>query len=289
MDAALEEIGDRAFVNENYLASQAVTRGRAIIEEQERAGNPATDITVHFVKDRVPNVMLDNRFTDIKGLAVYGIEMPHQLAIASVLSGGELDTRHAAEGGSIVSNTFYHDIDGIEASEGNVTVFAQDGKRITLRQGLGPFDFDADNNMVRRGYDWKSNEADRYALVRFARGQSLRLTFDPVKDAPRYHSQIEFTDTDGSQIESKVIEDNSLRNLIGAVAAFAASDGRIRPALLSQLRPADAMRYFEQLRELRMSAGDPVAVQTIAGAETFSASVYLSNLAEEKARMSSGR
>jgi predicted dehydrogenase len=278
MSEALAEIGPRVFVNENYLASKAVAIGREIIASQEAAGNPVTAITVHFVKDRVPNVILDNRFTDTKGLAVFGIEMPHQLAIASVLHGSELDTRGAEEGGSIAENTYLHDIDGIEQSEGNITVFKQDDKTIILRQGLGPFDFDTNNGLVRREYDWKTNQADRYANVDFADGSTLRLTFDPVAGAPRYHSKVEYTGRDGALMHAEVFPDNTLRNLIGAVATFAATDGRDRSPILDQLRPEPAMRYFEQLRELRSQAGEPRKVTTLGNADDSFADTYLASL-----------
>ncbi len=281
LSEALAEIGPRVFVNENYLASKAVAMGCEIIATQEAAGNPVSTITVDFVKDRVPNVLLDNRFTDTKGLAVYGIEMPHQLAIASVLHGSELDTRPAGEGGSIVENTYYHDIDGIEQSEGNVTVFNQHDKVITLRQGLGPFEFSEDNSLVRRTYDWRQNEAERYAAINFADGSSLRLTFDPVAGAPRYHSKVEFIDASEQPVITEVFEDNTLRNLIGAVAAFAASEGSNRGPILDQLQPEPAMRYFEQLRELRAYAGEPVSVPKLSGTEDF-APAYLAELEREK-------
>jgi predicted dehydrogenase len=283
MEGALEEIGPRAFVNENYLASRAIDMGRNMIAEQSERGNDVRSILVHFVKDRVPNVVLDNRFTDPKGLAVYGIEMPHQLAIASALHGTELDTRNQEQGGAIIENTYLRDIDGIEQSEGNITVFEQDGRTITIRQGLGPFDFDEHNGLVRREYDWRSNEAERYALVTFADGRQLKLIFDPVVGAPRYHSQMELYRPDGEIELTETFEDNTLRNLIEAVAAFGVTDGSIRPTLLDQLQPESAMRYFEQLSELRYDAGEPrrIAAERLAG--QMSVAKYLADLAAEKA------
>ncbi len=278
---ALEQIGDeRVFVNENYLASEAVVRGRAIIAEQAASGNPMTGIAVHFVKDRVPNVVLDNRFTDQKGLAVFGIEMPHQLAIASSLLDQELNTARVQDGGSVIENRYLHDIDGIEQSEGNLTIFEQDGVRVTLRQGLGPFDFRDDGSLVRREYDWKTNQAERYARVSFANGNELMLLFDPVPGAPRYHSNVSFSGETGVTLGT--VEDNTLHNLISAVAVFAATGGQSRPALLNQLSPHDAMRYAEQLSELRADAGDSTQIP-LGGPDSNFAQRYLQILAAEKA------
>ncbi len=264
MEAVLDEIGrENVFVNENYLASEALAQAREIIASERAQGNSIAKLVVDFSKDRVADVVLRGRFQDAKGLAVYGIEMPHMLAVASSLVGGELDTHDVSEGGELVANKFYHGIDNIEESEGNYTAFNHRGTKVILKQPLGPFEFDDEGELHR--HEWGKDMA-RTATVTFEDGRTLTILFDPVPGAERYNSKIEYRQADGT-LDERIMRDNTLANLLGAVAIFAATEGGQKNALLDVVTPAAAMHYAEQLAELRMHAGDPVSKDSLASFE----------------------
>lgn len=265
MEAMLAAIAENnpdagIFVNENYQALLGLAEARQIIAEQQAKGNDTTDILVKIVKDRVLDVM-DGRQTDAKGLGAFGIEAPHLLAVARYLLGEDLDVRPQSEGGSIRQNDYVRNIDLIAESEGSLTVFEQEVggvlKTVTMQQALGPFDYDENNQLVRREYGWGGADAERYATVTFQDGSTLKLHFDPIAGEKRYNSKIEFTPAEGNDtaVRNEVFEDNSLRRVIGSVAAFAASGGREKPEALEVLGPRDGLVYYDQLNALRSDAG----------------------------------
>lgn len=197
------------FVNENYNASRGVERVKQIIEEQEALGNGLVGVDVAFSKNRVPDV-LAGRFTD-PALGAYGIELPHQLAIAYNLV-DKVDNDHM----KVIQNDYYQNINGVEHSEGTFTELeTEDGITIRLAQGLGPFFMHPDGAIADQ-----DPGITRFAVAHFKDGSMAKVLFDPVPGVPRLHSVVEWQDN------RIIIPDNTLRNVIGSVARYAAGLGR---------------------------------------------------------------
>lgn len=269
VETLLDVIGrERVFVNEHYLASDALIKALEWTAEATKEGNYITDVEVNKSKDRVKDVILHKRFQDSRGLAVYGIEMPHMLAIAQALIGARFDVRSVEAGGSIVENKFYHKIDGMEQSEGNHTVLRihQNGVNVNvvLNQALGPFEINADGSMKRR--EW-GNTMSRTTVVTFKDKRTLTITFDPVPGQERYQSKLERQMPDGSVAEL-ILPDNGFPNVLGAVATFAATSGDSKPGILDLLTADTALRQADQLAELRAHAGSPIAVASLQSADS---------------------
>jgi predicted dehydrogenase len=244
---SLMESGDlnesSMFVNENYNASRGVEALDGLITEEQARGNQLTGVDVVFYKDRVPDVM-KGRFTD-PTLGAFGIELPHQLAIAYNLAGVTAGDRVDIE-----QNDYFKTVHGIEHSEATYTVLkTAENVEVRLAQGLGPFTMEADGHM---------NVADdpgiiRYAAVQFADGRSARVKFDPVPGVPRFHSVVEWQDENGESHEL-TIPDNTVQRVIGSVAAFAASGER--EAYTNGLSVPNAINYSTTLLALRHEARD---------------------------------
>lgn len=231
------------FVNENYNASRGVEALKGLIAEEKANGNPLTGVDVVFYKDRVPDV-LKGRFTD-PTLGAFGIELPHQLAIAYNLA--DVTTGDTVD---VEQNDYLKTVHGIEHSEATYTVLkTAEDVEIRLAQGLGPFTMEADGQM---------NEADdpgiiRYATTQFADGRTARVMFDPVPGIPRFHSVVEWQDRNGKNHELTV-PDNTVQRVIGSVAAYAA--GGEREAYTTGLSVPNAINYSTTLLALRREARD---------------------------------
>lgn len=234
---------ENVFVNENYNASAALAHMLRLAKAEHAAGNNVNQVYVSFDKNRVPDV-LAGRFTD-KLLGAYGIEVPHMLAVGLSLAGVQGDDPLRQ-----VENRYGLDTDGVEHSEYTYTgLQTSAGKELIIAQGLGPFRMDEHGR--RTPYTFQKGEAIRTATVTFADGRTATATFAPVPELPKFHSKVEWQDTDGEQQEA-VFEDNTLRRVIGYTLECALTGER--PEFTEGLTVANGIRYARQLHELREGA-----------------------------------
>lgn len=228
-------VEDAVFVNENYNASRGLERVKRIIDIEQAAGNPLVGVDVSFNKDRVPDV-LAGRFTD-PTLGAFGIELPHQLAIAYNLADIDHDDHVAVK-----RNDYYKNVHDVAHSEGTYTELQTDGDiKIRLIQGLGPFVMQENGKTIAQ-----DPGIARFAVARFADGSEAIVQFDPVPGAPRFNSAVEWK---GKHI---LIPDNTVQRVIGSVAQYAAGSGREPYATGLSVR--NAIRYAETLNDLRSSS-----------------------------------
>lgn len=229
------------FVNENYLASRGLESLRKLIETEKSRGNYLRGIDVVFYKNRVPDV-LNNRFTD-PTLGAFGIELPHQLAIAYNLAGIGPDSNVTVE-----RNEYYADVQGIAHSEATYTVMkTKDGTVMRLAQGLGPFTIDADGEM--RAADEPG--VSRYVVTRFADGRAAKVLFDPAPGIERFHSVVRWQDENGESNE-RIIADNTVQRVIKSVTDYAL--GVDREPYTEGLNVPNALNYAAALLNLRHTA-----------------------------------
>lgn len=219
---SLFEAGDldleKVFVNENYVASRGVDQAVKIVEQ---GSSPVTQVDVVFYKNRLPDEQDEKkpRFVD-RGLNAFGIEVSHMLAVGQGLSGMNEHTPT-----EIIQSDYYHDVHGVDGSEGTYTIVRANDSGVILRmaQGLGPFEMDADGNRTPNA----KPGIIRYATAEQADGHQVRVDFDPVPGIPRYHSKITWQGQTGNT-HSMVVGDNTLRFVIGGVAEFSRS-GQVPP------------------------------------------------------------
>lgn len=230
---------DRAkiFVDENYLASLALEEARTAIETEAAVGNPVANVDVVFYKNRVPDV-LAGRFTD-PTLGAFGIEMPHQVAIAYNLAGVK-----PTEEVNIIESRYDTNVHNVKGSDATYVVAeTENGVTIRMAQGLGPFSMNADGEMK------KSDDVQiiRYATATLKDGQQITINFDPVPGIDRYNSTLEQPEQ-----PVKIMPDNTMARLLGSVVLFA-KDGT-RPPFAGAISVDNAINYVDGLTRFHQVA-----------------------------------
>lgn len=239
-----ELFSEQLFVNENYNASVGVEQLHKIISEESAAGNDLTGIDVVFYKDRVPDV-LNGRFTD-PTLGAYGIELPHQLAIAYNLASVSPESEVR-----IADNIYYYSVHNVTHSEATYTrILTQMGVEIRLAQGLGPFRMHADGSMI------PDDEPGiiRYTTAHFADGRNAKVLFDPVPGVERFHSVVEWQDSETGKEHKLIVRDNTVERVLGSVARYAETGEREKYS--AGLSVEDAALYATTLIKLRDTASE---------------------------------
>ncbi len=224
----------KTFVNENYNASAAIENAKKIIAFEAQRDNPVVGVDVVFYKNRVPDVRA-GRFTD-PTLGAFGIEMPHQVAIAYNLAG--VDPSEKIDIIESRYDTNVHNVDGSDATY--VVAKTQSGVRIRMAQGLGPFTMDARGTMTEQD----DVAITRSSTVRLQDGREITIKFDPVPGEKKLHSILEWTDHNG-EVHKDDIDDNTLKRVIGGIILFA--EQGIRPVFASGLSVDNAMKYVDAL------------------------------------------
>lgn len=259
-DAFMEahpELSRRTIVNETYLASRALLRVLGIINEKREQGIDPVGVDIVKYKNRLPDVA-NGRFTD-PVLGAYGIEMPHMVSLANVLSGN--DQGEVAESSLPIANRYYFNIQGKAGSEATyVERLAPSGMSVRMAQGLGPFTISAGGVM-----EPNSNPGIvRYTTVKFSDGTSARIDFDPAPGVKRYHSIVSTLDPEGVPSKTEVIPDNMLRDVISLVIETV--DTGKKPDRANLLSIAVARNTVLDLGELRRTAeiiDDAIACQSL--------------------------
>jgi hypothetical protein len=225
---------EQVFVNENYNVSYAVEKAQELIEKEKTFGNPVIKVDVVFYKNRIPDV-LAGRFVD-PGLETFGIEMPHEIAVAYSLAGVAPN-----EDTTIIESWINKAVHGVEHSEATyVQVKSADGVLIRMAQGLGTFTMDAAGEMV----DNEKPEIVRYADVTLADGRTIHIDFDPVAGIDRFNSQVVWIDKN-SEIQTEVMPDNTIKRVFGLVALNAETGER--PRIADGLSLPNAIKLVDEL------------------------------------------
>lgn len=228
------------FVNENYVASVALEHIRSVVQRQAERKNFVTSVDVVFYKDRVPDVRR-GRFTD-PILGAYGIEMPHQLAAAYLLT----DT-YSHTSTHIVTNLYHTKVNGLEHSEATYThLRTLSGVDIRIAQGLGPFVIDEMGDITPK----ENPRITRYITVTFADNTTAKIYFDPAPNIQRFYSIVSWTE-DGRP-HTLQLPDNTIERVFEAVVRY--TETGQREPFTEGLSVISAVNYFTSLKNLRDSA-----------------------------------
>lgn len=228
------------FINENYVASVAIEHIHGVVERQAERGNHIKSIDIVFYKDRVPDVRR-GRFTD-PVLGAYGIEMPHQLAIAYRLA-----NIYSHTSTKIIKNTYDTQVNGIEHSEATYTHLQTDaGVDIRIAQGLGPFAIDTSGVITPQ----ENPRITRHATVTFADSTTAKIYFDPAPNIERFYSIASWNED--SKPHTLHLPDNTVERVFASVVRFVETG--IREEFTQGLSVISAVNYFTSLKNLRDSA-----------------------------------
>lgn len=233
---------NKTFVNENYLASKGLKYTEMLIAMEIERGTTVNMVDVVFNKNRKPDV--DNgRFTD-PVLGAYGIEMPHQLAIAYRLAG--VSAQEAQP--QILHNHHYDEVHGVSNSQGSYTVVqVANGVVIRMAQGLGPYTMQANGDIIPRD----DQPIERYADVTLSDGRQIRVEFTPVEGLGRSTARVTWQNSEG-QWRQEILEDKVWRSVMGGIATFAATG--VRPYFADDLSVPNAFAYTKTLGEFAANA-----------------------------------
>jgi len=182
-------LSNRIVVNEQYYRSKALMKLRNILSNKK-----IDRVEIEMSKNRIPDIS-EGRFIDDK-IGVYGIELPHILALLSSLG---ISVKNA----EILSNKCFSACDDNQNCGVCIELLSRDTE-IIARSFIG--DFALSNNTT----SLISNAMTR-KLVITSNGDEHTLLFDPHPSMERLYSEI-ITPT-----ESITIYDNMLRSNINDI------------------------------------------------------------------------
>jgi predicted dehydrogenase len=142
-------------------------------------------------------------------LGPFGVELPHLLGGASLLA----DELLGSQPDSIVSNTYYADIDDMPNNDATYLCFNSEGKDVHISQGLGAFAMDGYGHMTRMD----APPVTKRVSLRFENDHYLELdlstAFPPAHSPDHGYSTLWHFLPDGTLFEEMSIPDDPRRTL----------------------------------------------------------------------------